>query len=673
MKFTQFVQQYLANNKNSGLTYREAMKDDGVRCAYKQFEADLCKKGVVRKPEKRPEPKKRYNKDTGCGDNVINQYIDNNSKPSWSPPPTGAPPQPPSQRPGFPPPPPTAPKGSYQHDPFQQMAQDPYWQRNPALLEQARRQYEQAQAEAQRVRDTAQREEQPVREFVEPPDSIPESVDVVSRTPDSLMDARNVYDSFFSAEPPTSTLDSNGEELSSIYSAPSGLSGTTDNFILDQTMIPEVGRQPERRPPVRIRVDEDGDDSTGVSKLSEDYLRPPLTKKPVRVQMDDDYSTVFTQDEKENRPKRQYRERSTGIDLRNKPTTPLEQRTYIRNTEVPRIPPPLMSEGVQAVRDRTLVRLQDVPEQELYEIIDEELMKSKSAVDREKVMEELRKAKEDSTAFSGVQKELKPGAEIRRRYGSPVQTTGVRFTDEEEATKLITEVADIVIDEVMKGEGKWTSLLGSVPETILELAEKKRRKEAKKKGKDRQTREKEYLDNMYSTFERYGTVLKAAMERVAEDARQSRQREAEAAAERKVRRQEKKKTSKGRRDGGEDEFADDALDARKKPRFGTREYRQELRQRIREGVNRHINEPPSRGVRPISETMQYRPDVPFAYNYRPRVVTPEEITRSTMSGVRRDRARLGMNERNEDMDIEGTGMGRKDKLKGLISALIDVI
>ena len=62
MKFTQFVRDYLEKNKDSGLTYREAMKDDGVRCAYKQYEADLCKKGIIRAPEKRPEPKRRYNK-----------------------------------------------------------------------------------------------------------------------------------------------------------------------------------------------------------------------------------------------------------------------------------------------------------------------------------------------------------------------------------------------------------------------------------------------------------------------------------------------------------------------------------------------------------------------------------------------------------------------------------
>ena len=575
MKFTQFVQQYLANNKNSGLTYREAMKDDGVRCAYKQFEADQCKKGIVRKPEKRPEPKKRYNKDTGCGDNVINQYIDN--QPKWSPPSTGAPPQPPAQKPGFPPPPPTAPRGSYRPDPFQQMAQDPYWQRNPALLEQARRQYEQAQAEAQQVRETAEREEPQAQEFIMPPESIEGEI-----PPESLV-----------TTPFLSTIPSYEGEDSTIYTPPTGVTENTDNFILDQTM-------------------------------------------------DQDEESAATQPPPPPKPKRQYKERSTGIDLRNKPETPLEQRRYIRNTEVPRLPLPLMSEGVQPIRDRTLVRLENIPEQELYEIIDEELMNSQAAVDREKVMEQLRKERD------------------RTRSGIiPLKQGGVKFTDEEEATKLISDIADIVVDEAVEDGGEWISSLGFLPDALKEV-ELERKKEKKER------RDKE-LDKMWTTYEKYLPVLKNLLEKVQEDARQARQREAERAAERKILRQEKKKTSKERRDGGE--VADDT---KKKPRFGTREYRQELRQRIREGVNSHLRAPPSRGVRPISETMQYRPDVPFHYTYTPqRGVRPEDITRSVTSGVSRDRSLLGLNERN--MEIDGSGISRKGKLKELISALIDVI
>ncbi len=555
MKFTQFVQQYLANNKNSGLTYREAMKDDGVRCAYKQFEADMCKKGIVRKPEKRPEPKKRYNKDSGCGDNVINQYINNskeNVPPKWSPAPTGPPPQSPSQKPGFPPPPPTAPKGSYQHDPFQQMAQNPYWQRNPALLAQARRQYEEAMSQASQVRDTAEREQPPAPEFLFPPESID----------------GEIPESSITSPPISTTTIPTASEDSSKFSAPSGLSETTDGFEFNQSIDPD--------------------------------------------------------------------EESAG--------TPAP---FTRDTEKPKVPPALRSMGVKEGPQRTKVKVEDVPEQELLEIIDEELMNSQAAVSRERVMQELMKAKEDSrSGLVPVQTQLQPG--------------GVRFTDEEEATKLIGSIFDIVMDEALEDGGKWTAMLGSVPAALKSVAREKRRAE----GKDKKTRRNELLDGMMQTVEKYGPVMKALMERVAEDARQARERE----AERKVRRLEKKKTSKDRRE--------DSDEVRKRPNFGTREYRQQMRQLIRDGINRHTEDIPSRGVRPISETMQYRPDVPFAYRYTPqRGVIPEDITRSLTSGVRRDRARLGLNERNdmEDMEIEGLGLGRKGKLKELISALIDVI
>jgi len=74
MKFTQYVKDYLAKNPDSGLTYREAMKDDGVRCAYKQFEADMCKQGYVRETEKRPTPKRTYNKNTPAVENITINY-----------------------------------------------------------------------------------------------------------------------------------------------------------------------------------------------------------------------------------------------------------------------------------------------------------------------------------------------------------------------------------------------------------------------------------------------------------------------------------------------------------------------------------------------------------------------------------------------------------------------
>jgi len=120
------------------------MKDDGVRCAYKQYEADLCKKGIIREPEKRPEPKRRYNKKSECGDNVINQVINTaqppaQDKPTFSPAEPKARPQAPAQV-GFTPPPPKAPKGSYKEPSmFSAMEADPFYQRNPALLAEAKK------------------------------------------------------------------------------------------------------------------------------------------------------------------------------------------------------------------------------------------------------------------------------------------------------------------------------------------------------------------------------------------------------------------------------------------------------------------------------------------------------------------------------------------------------
>lgn len=535
MKFTQFVKQYLATNKDSGLTYRDAMKDDGVRCAYKQFEADLCKKGIVREPEKRPEPKKRYNKSASCGDNVINQYIDTNKEnipPKWSPAPTGPQPQPPSQRPGFPPPPAKAPRASYQQDPFQQMAQNEYWQRNPALLAQARRQYEEAMSQAEQVRDTAEREQQPVPEFILPAESLDGEI------PESMM-----------TSPPLSTIPS-GTQDSSFLSAPSGLSGTTDDFEFNQSLDPEEESAATPAPPPSFRG---------------------------------------------------------------------------RKTQKPKIPPPLMSQGVKEGPQRTISKVEDIPEQELFEIIDEELMNSQAAVSREQVMQELMKAKEDSTAL--VQSPLQPG--------------GVRFTDEEEAAKLLESIFDYVMDEALEDGGKWTAMLGTVPSALKSVARDKKKAE----GKDRKTIRKENVDSILEVMEKYEPVLKAAMERVAEDARQAKERY----ADKSMQRLEKKKQSLGR--------IDEREEGRKKAKFGTKEYRAEQRQRIRDGVrnsnpnvmpaNDHLGSPPSRGIRPISETMQYRPDVPFAYSAR----------------------------FHPGRKVEGSGMDddRKDKLKELISALIDVI
>ena len=130
MKFTQFVRDYLANNKDSNLTYREAMKDDGVRCAYKQYEADLCKKGIIRKTEKRPEPKRRYNKKSDCSScNVVINNIPSSSS-SYSPPSS-----PKSKQPDLPPPPPPPPQQTAAPPPPNPQAQSrqEFYMENPLL------------------------------------------------------------------------------------------------------------------------------------------------------------------------------------------------------------------------------------------------------------------------------------------------------------------------------------------------------------------------------------------------------------------------------------------------------------------------------------------------------------------------------------------------------------
>ena len=137
MKFTQFVRDYLANNKDSNLTYREAMKDDGVRCAYKQYEADLCKKGIIRKTEKRPEPKRRYNKKSDCSScNVVINNVPASSS-SYSPPSS-----PKSKQPDLPPPPP--PQTPQQTAPQQPLSQaqaqsQEFYMENPLLAPRPRR------------------------------------------------------------------------------------------------------------------------------------------------------------------------------------------------------------------------------------------------------------------------------------------------------------------------------------------------------------------------------------------------------------------------------------------------------------------------------------------------------------------------------------------------------
>ncbi len=133
MKFTQFVKEYLVKNKDSGLTYREAMKDDGVRCAYKQFEADLCKAGIVRETEERPVAKRKYVKKP----KVIEENITINENA-----PVAAPAQPQRQtsapaKIGYTPPPRTAPPRQVQPQQARVPSEDPFYQANPLLAQRA--------------------------------------------------------------------------------------------------------------------------------------------------------------------------------------------------------------------------------------------------------------------------------------------------------------------------------------------------------------------------------------------------------------------------------------------------------------------------------------------------------------------------------------------------------
>ncbi len=133
MKFTQFVKEYLVKNKDSGLTYREAMKDDGVRCAYKQFEADLCKAGIVRETEERPVAKRKYVKKP----KVIEENITINENA-----PVVAPAQPQRQpsapaKIGYAPPPRTAPPRQVQPQQARVPSEDPFYQANPLLAQRA--------------------------------------------------------------------------------------------------------------------------------------------------------------------------------------------------------------------------------------------------------------------------------------------------------------------------------------------------------------------------------------------------------------------------------------------------------------------------------------------------------------------------------------------------------
>ena len=133
MKFTQFVKEYLAKNTDSGLTYREAMKDDGVRCAYKQFEADLCKAGIVRETEERPKVKRKYTKKPKIEENItINEF----GQPLEAPAQPKRQPSAPANI-GYTPPPRVAPPRQVMPQQARVPTEDPFYQANPLLAQRA--------------------------------------------------------------------------------------------------------------------------------------------------------------------------------------------------------------------------------------------------------------------------------------------------------------------------------------------------------------------------------------------------------------------------------------------------------------------------------------------------------------------------------------------------------
>jgi len=152
MKFTQFVKEYLAKNTDSGLTYREAMKDDGVRCAYKQFEADLCKAGIVRETEERPKVKRKYTKRPKIEENItINEF----GQPLEAPAQPKRQPSAPANI-GYTPPPRVAPPRQVMPQQARVPTEDPFYQANPLLAQRAEEAIKQYQEMVGRTAPAAQ-------------------------------------------------------------------------------------------------------------------------------------------------------------------------------------------------------------------------------------------------------------------------------------------------------------------------------------------------------------------------------------------------------------------------------------------------------------------------------------------------------------------------------------
>jgi len=606
MKFTQFVQQYLANNKNSGLTYREAMKDDGVRCAYKQFEADQCKKGIVRKPEKRPEPKKRYNKDTGCGDNVINQYIDNNSKPSWSPPSTGAPPQPPSQKPGFPPPPPTAPKGSYQHDPFQQMAQDPYWQRNPALLAQARRQYE----EAERVR----REAAETTADPEPAETTadPEPAERIRVFPREETGDEPIVEEPEEDEQSQGVRFIENPEVMYIEDAPPVRREEQLLLEYDPSLVAETVREEVRQNP-GVSYEQVLNMLRSMNVVSPRSIPQTITPGQAGV------------------PLLTYNQRDTEAPMT---PPPLSGATEV----MPRAPMPPDAEALYRQRDAAIRRAFSLPQPPHVHVRDTEApLEARPLSEAEQVMPAphppIANDMYEARRRAGIQRRLDDFAST---LDDPIEQRQMMTED----VRAIEDVAEALIDEVaeeMKSPGSMQP--GDITER--ERARGDMRKQFKAKGpeyipdaehgdkyilaiprayyeelKKRMKKERKFKRILE---EKYHPLLMTIFNRVARDAVQSRNDRAE-----------RKSSSRTRRAA---------------PVFGSREYRRAINDDIRQEAFHYGRD---------------RTTLPDKRRKRFSLDQPHEFYHSVQESYR---------------PAEGTGIGmdRKDKLKGLLSAIIDVI
>lgn len=514
MKFTQFVRDYLANNKDSNLTYREAMKDDGVRCAYKQYEADLCKKGIIRKTEKRPEPKRRYNKKSDCSScNVVINNVPASSS-SYSPPSS-----PKSKQPDLPPPPP--PQTPQQTAPQQPLSQaqaqsQEFYMENPLLAPRPKKKVPQ---EVSVGRD----EDEDLSYLSFNPTAPPPSVASTNINTDSLIaeeidnlseeEIKQVNEDLQRYENDPAYNKSVKEKIRKIEestgSAPKS-EPKVENFVPRTQLFsprfssgPLQGRMETERDLAPIPATSDfGEEMRGeqaLDKLRKDF---GLSKRI----------------EKSTGPMGTPKKKSTAS------ASAADEQRYVllpeqRNTEEPRKPLPLMSANVT---------LEDVPDKEPYDIIDE-------------------------------------------------------------AETIIGDIADAVLLEVVQelGIGKESSFkkekrkvlknsdFSALPKAIMEHLEEKKREEEYNRTATPE----------YEIYEKYKDVLKLAMERIADDARYAHAKK----TERNLRRKEAAVERRNLKGVMEPVVRSGRSKIKKKkpkpgPAFGTKEYRKMLRKSIVDGV-----------------------------------------------------------------------------------------